>query len=360
MKKARHIIMLITCILVVMAAAVQRDNRLMGHTVICDDKEESEEVVTEKTLSNGTQVINTTDLGKDISGYGGPTPLEIYLEDGRITEVKPLQNLETPDFFDKAASGLLTKWNGKTPDEALAMKVDAVTGATFSSRAIIGNVREGMLYVKGSSVQQPLLERMGMDAKYALALLVVLLAAIVPLLWKNKRYHTLQLVLNVVVLGLWSGTFLSWSLLVNFMSSGINVLTSLVPIVMLIVAFIYPLFGKKQYYCTNVCPFGSLQDLAGKANKKHKWKLSKKTVDVLTTFRQSLFTVLLVLMLTGTAFAWMDYELFIAFIWESASWVVIALAVTMVILALFVPRPYCRFVCPTGTLLKLSEGRQIK
>lgn len=351
--------MLVTCIFAIMVAAVQRSGKLLGHS-LSKAEADNKEIVTDKTLSNGTQVINTTELGRDISGYGGPVPLEIYLVDGRISEIKPLENLDTPDFFDKAAEGLLTKWNGKTPEEALSMQVDAVSGATFSSRAIIGNVREGMLYLTKKSGHQPLRERMGMDAKYAIALLVVLLAAIVPLFWKNKHYHTVQLVLNVVVLGLWSGTFLSWSLFVNFASSGIHVLTSLVPIVMLITAFIYPLFGKKQYYCTNICPFGSLQDLAGKCNKKHKWKLSKKAIDILTTFRQSLFTVLLVLMLTGTAFAWMDYEFFTAFIWQSASWVVIALAVVMVVFAVFIPRPYCRFVCPTGTLLKLSEGRKIQ
>ena len=202
MKKTRHIIMLITCLVVVIVVAIQRDNKLMGHAIICDEKENTEEVVTEKTLGDGTLVINTADLGKDISGYGGPTPLEIYLKNGHITKVTPLQNLETPDFFDKASIGLINKWNGRTPDEALAMKVDAVSGATLSSRAIIGNVREAMLYATSRSERQPLLRRLAIDAKYAVAFLIVLMAAIIPLFWRNKRYHTMQLALNVVVLGL--------------------------------------------------------------------------------------------------------------------------------------------------------------
>ena len=31
----------------------------------------------------------------------------------------------------------------------------------------------------------------------------------------------------------------------------------------------------------------------------------------------------------------------------------IVFALIMLVLAVFVPRPYCRFVCPTGTLLKI-------
>lgn len=66
----------------------------------------------------------------------------------------------------------------------------------------------------------------------------------------------------------------------------------------------------------------------------------------------------MILMLTGVSFEWMDYEVFSAFIFRSAATVVIIMAVTFVLLAIFVPRPYCRFVCPTGTLLKLAEGNR--
>ena len=89
--------------------------------------------------------MSATAIGKDIAGYGGPVPLEIRLKDGRVAGVKALANTETPDFFDKAKS-LLTRWDGKTIEEAEAQKVDAVSGATFSSQAIIGNVRRGLQF----------------------------------------------------------------------------------------------------------------------------------------------------------------------------------------------------------------------
>lgn len=359
MKKLEQLILLLTCLCVIAVAAVQRDGRILGHDLNAPaDTTKAEKAVNPMTtLADGTQVINTTDLGKDVSGYGGKVPLEIYLKDGKVEKVKALKNSETPDFF-KLASSLLSRWNGKTPEEALKMKVDGVSGATFSSRGIIGNMKAGLQYADKNAAKTSVFDKMDLSAKSIVGLIVVLMGAIVPLFYHNKRYRTIQLCLNVTVLGLWCGTFMSWSLFVNYMSNGINFWVSLIPTVMLITAFIYPLFGKKNYYCTNICPFGSLQDLAGKVNKSHKWKLGQKTVKWLGYFRQTLFAVLMVLMLTGVYFDWMNYEFFTAFIFKSASVVVIALAVVIVILAVFVPRPYCRFICPTGTLFKLSQNQK--
>ena len=96
-------------------------------------------------LEDGSVRLNTTELGKDIVGCGGTVPLEITLHEGRVENIRALANSETPDFF-KEASVLLTKWNGQTVEDAQKMKEDAVSGATFSSKAIIGNVQRGLQY----------------------------------------------------------------------------------------------------------------------------------------------------------------------------------------------------------------------
>ena len=44
--------------------------------------------------------------------------------------------------------GMLERWNGMSVDEALDANVDAVAGATFSSNAVIENVRIGLTYYK--------------------------------------------------------------------------------------------------------------------------------------------------------------------------------------------------------------------
>ena len=343
---------LLTCVLLVMAVSFRRDGKVVGHEL---KQQQTDSVKTETmvVLEDGSVRLNTTELGKDIIGYGGIVPLVITLENGKVKSVKALENSETPDFF-KEASALLTKWNGRTVEEAQKLKVDAVSGATFSSKAIIGNVQRGLLYAAKNPVQDSIWAEMDFSSKAIAGLIVVLLAAIVPLFVKDRRYRISQQILNVIVLGFWCGSFLNFTSMVSYMSNGMNVLTLIVPVIMLITAFVYPLFGKKSYYCTHVCPFGSLQELAGKC-VGYKIKMKLKTAKRLDMFRQLLWAVLMLCLWTGVWFDWIDYEPFSAFVFQSASWVVIVIAVAFVALSTVIVRPYCRFVCPTGSLFKYSQ-----
>ena len=97
----------------------------------------------------GVYTINTTTLSQEVKGYNGPTPLLITVENDKVVKVEALENSETPGFFKRMTDGgMLERWNGLTIDEALNSKVDAVAGATFSSNAVIENVRLGLQYYK--------------------------------------------------------------------------------------------------------------------------------------------------------------------------------------------------------------------
>ena len=92
-----------------------------------------------------TLVVNTTELCKEVIGYNGPTPLKISVVNGVVVSVEALPNTETPRFFDRVvASGLLNAVVGEKVSEAVEMPLDAVTGATFSSEAVIQNLRAGL------------------------------------------------------------------------------------------------------------------------------------------------------------------------------------------------------------------------
>lgn len=100
---------------------------------------------TSKKAPADTLVVNTTDLCKDVVGYNGPTPLKITIVDNVVASVEALPNVETPRFFDLVlAGGLLNAVVGKTPAEAADMPLDAISGATFSSNAVIANLRAGL------------------------------------------------------------------------------------------------------------------------------------------------------------------------------------------------------------------------
>lgn len=355
LNKLTHIISLLTCLLIIAAVAINRDQRIAGYELAPKQTKEPQANDTIRVLDDGTTVINTTALGKEIIGYGGPVPLEVHIKDGKVAEVITLTNSETPSFFDKAKK-LLPNWTGKTVEEASKVQVDAVSGATFSSNAVIGNMHAALQYAGSHKQNEEPEEASYFSMKNIAGLIVVLMAATLPLFWRNRRYRMLQLCLNIVVLGLWCGTFISYTSIVKFMANGISLNTALIPAIMLITAFVYPLFGKTNYYCNNICPFGSLQELAGKCNKSHKLHIPGSVNKMLVRLREVLWAVLTLVMLCGVGFEWMDYELFSAFLIISASWIVIALAVVFILLSVFVPHPYCRFVCPTGSLFKISQN----
>ncbi len=361
---------LVVVVLILSAAAIVRDGRIFGIDLRHAHTTPDAVALGNDTMSvhpDGTIVVDTRLLAKDVQGYGGPVPLRIHINKGGVVDsIEAEPNAETPDFFNHAST-LLGQWQGKTVDEAAAMDVDGVTGATFSSRAIITNVQRGLAYAKqhaalgNASDAVGSAEASGVSASSKgwtlggiAALIVVLMGAVVPLFVKNRRWHYVQLALNVVVLGLWTGTFVSYTLLMRLFSGGINLAilaTLAAPLLMVVVAMLYPLAGRPGHYCAHMCPFGSAQELAGKLTRR-KPRISPRLNRALNMFRNVLWGVLMVLMLTATWTAWMDYELFTAFLYSSASVWVIVFAVLFLVLSVWVPRPYCRFVCPTGSLLR--------
>ena len=107
-------------------------------------KSSHSEIMTKE--ADGSYIINTTTLGKDVRGFRGNTPPSIHIKKGKIIDIKPLANQETPKFFNKVKQGLLNKWNGMKVSKAASVQVDGVTGATFSSKAVKENVKRGITY----------------------------------------------------------------------------------------------------------------------------------------------------------------------------------------------------------------------
>lgn len=151
----KQILCFTVCLFMMVSISVRRDGKLLGKPLYSDSIENkvlpnSNSI---KTLSDGTIVVNTTIIGKDINGFGGNVPLEIYIKADKIIKIIPLKNSETPEFF-ALASQLFGRWINKSVEDALAEKdVDAISGATYSSKAIIANLHRGL-----EEVQKPTLQ----------------------------------------------------------------------------------------------------------------------------------------------------------------------------------------------------------
>lgn len=99
------------------------------------------------TKSKGSYTINTTSLCKT-RGFQAGTPLTVVIKEGKIDSVVALPNKETPRFFDRVKKDLLPKYNGLKIEDI--EKVDGVTGATLSSRAVKDNVKAAVEHYKAN------------------------------------------------------------------------------------------------------------------------------------------------------------------------------------------------------------------
>ena len=352
-----RVIRVIVCVLLLAAAAAVR-GRLFGRdlakTRVASEGAAQSAV---QTMEDGVIVVNSSSLAPGVSGYGGPVPVEVTVKDGQVFQIRPvLPNDETPMFFGTLeAAGFWKRWDNLPLSVAVTSRFDAVTGATYSSEAALANIRAAL--AAAADIPPPAARGPAIPSSKTLAALAVLLAsALLPLFTRSRGARTALLVLDIAVLGIWNGFFLSHARLVGWAGSCLPMdpVGLLGALLLLAMAFVYPLFGRPQHYCLQTCPFGAAQELAGRI-PVHKWRLPPRLVHALTVFRRALWGVLMLLLWTGLASAWLDWELFAAFSFRAAPPLVTAFALATLVLAVFVPRPYCRFACPTGTLLKLSE-----
>ena len=353
-----RILRLVACLLLLAAAAAGRSGRLLGHDLVSIPAQASDAENALTTADDGAIVITSSMNGPGVFGYGGPVPVTVTIRDGVVAGVRPvLPNDETPLFFSSLEeAGLWKKWNGMPVEVAVTARVDAVTGATYSSNAAIANVRTALAtavaFEVRSSAGTP-------KARTVVAFLVILAAAVIPLVTRSRKVRTILLALDIVVLGLWNGLFLSHARLIGWVGAGLHGTWADVGAALLLVAmaFLYPLFGRPQHYCLQVCPFGAAQEFAGRIPVR-KWCLSPRLMRALTELRRLLWGALMLSLWVGLWAGWLDWELFAAFAFRAAPPLLLALAVAVLILAIFVPRPYCRFACPTGTLFKLAEATE--
>jgi len=91
-------------------------------------------------------VVYSKPASNGIKGYNGETPVMIALNaKKKIAGVYPLPNNETPKYAKRVAdTGLYNSWNGLSIKKARKKKVDAVTGCTYTSRAVIQSVQAAL------------------------------------------------------------------------------------------------------------------------------------------------------------------------------------------------------------------------
>ncbi|OHB59151.1 MAG: hypothetical protein A2173_10740 [Planctomycetes bacterium RBG_13_44_8b] len=123
-----------------------------------------------------------------------------------------------------------------------------------------------------------------------------------------------------------------------------------VPVVV-VIFFLLPLvftlfFGRT--FCAAVCPLGAIQDLVLiKPVTVPSWLESG-----LRLFAYLYLGMAILFAATGSAFIICRYDPFVSFFRLSGNFNILVLGACFLIVGLFIGRPYCRFICPYGVILR--------
>lgn len=127
-------------------------------------------------------LINTKAFATDVKGLQGPTPLYVYFDEtGVVRSIVVQPNDETPDYF-RTARPLLDAYIGHGGSEADMPMPDAVSGATYSSRSLIGNMQAAYKAYDKVTHEKNIMGQVG-----TVMLVLALVIGIVLVFWLRRR-----------------------------------------------------------------------------------------------------------------------------------------------------------------------------
>jgi polyferredoxin len=163
---------------------------------------------------------------------------------------------------------------------------------------------------------------------------------------------------SIGYLGLVNGEMLSQAMLAGWARHGIPWQNTLGLVVMTAAAFLLPLATGANIYCHQLCPHGAAQQLL-KRGVKNRWKMPARLSRALILLRPALLLWVFLVAVCGWPFSLVDIEPFDAYLWRSAGWATIAVAVVGLTASAFVPMAYCRYGCPTGGVIEYLRTHQM-
>ena len=302
------------------------------------------------------KVVNTSPYSDNIFGYNSITPLTIYIDkNDRIVKVELCPNRESRGYINNVIkSGFLESWDGLTVEEALTHHVDAVSGSTYSSTAISQSLQVRMQELTSQKARLHSWDWM-LFVKQICVLAVTILALIC--FFNPKKTKTLRrvtLLLSILILGFWSNSLLSLAMFYNWITNGVSLTMQWTVVLVAAVSIILPFVTKKSFYCQYLCPFGAVQEFVGMMPVK-KITVSAKLYKFFSVLRKVILLTLIVLLALGFGLDLSMTEPFSVFSYQSIIFEVALLAAVIVIASIFIKKPWCNYLCPTGTVLGVAK-----
>ena len=233
-----------------------------------------------------------------------------------------------------------------------------------------------------------------MDWKLLARQLSVLIVTIMSLICffnpkKTKKLRIATLLLSIAVLGFWTNSLLSLALFYNWITNGISLSLQISMLIIAALAMLLPLFTKKSFYCQYLCPFGAAQEFVGMIpikrrrttdNRQQTSSMKSNGLDVelvettghfdrlsdyitanvfkiFSILRKVILLALLIIVALGVGLDLSLVEPFPIFNYQSIGYGIAVFAGVIIVASVFIKKPWCKYLCPTGTLLEIFRKR---
>lgn len=310
---------------------------------------------------NGNKIgsaLLSTDYSQQY-GYGGKVPLLIGINDSlTITQITLLPNNESSDYIEAIyGEEFIGKWQGVSLEEATQLRVDVVTGATYTSEAVLAGVRNTAASIVQTDPSVITETKFWTRFKDLLFLGLMLLSLVMVFKKGMAKYRTIYMLLVLVIMGILLNNALSAQLLNGWLQEGFawraNWQTSVVFLLALLLSFI----GKRKYYCNYLCPMGALQELTNRYTPFKKRLLPTRYKGL--NARELYLIFIAGALILGFTPPLAHLEPFLFFSFRIIGMGLIAFGGIIIILSLFFTKPWCS-VCPTGCLLDTMAYKKTK
>lgn len=301
------------------------------------------------------QPVGYITLGK-FNGFGGPLKVAVSVDTlGKVVNAIVIEHKETPSWFAKVMKSPLTaslKNKSYQDPFELGKDVDGISGATYTTRAVVQSVKDAARQIALNKLNLPEPDEkpsrilFGFPEYILVLLLAVAAFGIKYASGKNrKRIRWLMMLSGMVVIGFMVNHPLTLVDINKFlMGYWPDVHYQLYWYLLIFGVLLIFLTTNKNVYCHYICPFGAVQEslaVFAKAKRFHPnhyafFKWLRRGVVWLALFLALIFRN------PGVS----SYEVYSTlFSLSGTNRQVLFLAIVLVF-ALFVTRPWCRFLCP--------------
>ncbi|MBN2020922.1 MAG: 4Fe-4S binding protein [Sedimentisphaerales bacterium] len=298
-------------------------------------------------------IFASRNLAAQIRGFGGKIELAVFTDiDGNLIDFQILRSNETPSYLDMLNNWFASLKGRNIFSEKPFANIDAVTGATVSSKAILETLSESGRKFAGQTGRQATAAYWLPDSQ-GIYLLVALVLTVIVIYRGGFWSRLFVLAFNVILGGFVFNAQFSTEQIASLLSfvtpavslSGVCLLTIGVPL-------LATLFGN--IYCGYMCPFGALQELAGYVLPvRFRPALSKEIMRKARFIKYIILFVLVAGFFLSRNHDTLAIDPLIKVFGFSHSGGFLLLITVIVTGSIFYSRFWCRYLCPAGAFLSL-------